>query len=41
MCWCPPSACLAHAAHPLVPIVTDRRELFVAVLPKEWPIIDL
>ncbi|MBM0238683.1 hypothetical protein JNW88_18820 [Micromonospora sp. ATA32] len=29
------------AAHPLVPIVTDRRELFGAVLPKEWPIIHL
>ncbi|WP_330438772.1 hypothetical protein OHB44_27705 [Micromonospora sp. NBC_00821] len=29
------------AAHPLVPIMTDRRELLGEVLPKEWPIIDL
>ncbi|MBC8990946.1 hypothetical protein H9X95_12375 [Micromonospora chalcea] len=29
------------AANPLVPIVTDRRELLGEVLPKEWPIIDL
>jgi hypothetical protein len=29
------------AAHPLVPILTDRRELLGEVLPKEWPIIDL
>ncbi|MGW5557896.1 hypothetical protein ACWER9_11790 [Micromonospora sp. NPDC003944] len=29
------------AAHPLVPIMTDRRELLGEVLPKEWPIIEL
>ncbi|MFF3869993.1 hypothetical protein [Micromonospora sp. NPDC001898] len=29
------------AIHPLVPIVTDRREILGEVLPKEWPIIDL
>ncbi|MEV5823713.1 hypothetical protein ABUL04_04885 [Micromonospora harpali] len=29
------------AMHPLVPIVTDRREVLGEVLPKEWPIIDL
>ncbi|HEX7744864.1 MAG TPA: hypothetical protein VF462_06345 [Micromonosporaceae bacterium] len=29
------------AVHPLVPIVTDQRELLGEVLPKEWPIIDL
>ena len=29
------------AANPLVPILTDRRELLGEVLPKEWPIIDL
>ncbi len=29
------------ATHPLVPIMTDRRELLGEVLPKEWPIIDL
>lgn len=37
---------LAHlameaAANPLVPIMSDRRELLGEVLPKEWPIIDL
>ncbi|MFI2714142.1 hypothetical protein ACH495_28880 [Micromonospora sp. NPDC018662] len=37
---------LAHlameaAANPLVPIMTDRRELLGEVLPKEWPVIDL
>ncbi|TWH66142.1 hypothetical protein JD77_01092 [Micromonospora olivasterospora] len=29
------------AAHPLVPVLTDRRELLGEVLPKDWPIIDL
>ncbi|MGC4807074.1 hypothetical protein [Micromonospora sp. DT233] len=29
------------AIHPLVPIMTDRRELLGEVLPKEWPVIDL
>jgi hypothetical protein len=29
------------ATHPLVPIMTDRRELLGEVLAKEWPIIDL
>ncbi len=29
------------ATNPLVPVMTDRRELLGEVLPKEWPIIDL
>ncbi|MFF0155219.1 hypothetical protein [Micromonospora sp. NPDC005203] len=29
------------ASRPLVPIMTNRRELLGEVLPKEWPIIDL
>jgi hypothetical protein len=37
---------LAHAAietagHPIVPLLTSRRDLVTQFLPKEWPIIDL
>jgi hypothetical protein len=34
-------AAFEAAAHPVVPLMTDRRELAARFLPKGWPIIDV
>jgi hypothetical protein len=34
-------AAFEAASHPVVPLMTDQRELVTRFLPKEWPIIDV